>query len=190
MRAFVIALALVALFPMAALAQGLPFVPGTIEFAPTGGASVPFGDFNSVAEPGFGLGGTASFYLMPNLALGGSIMWNSYSADVNPSQTSISNWEFTGHAKYLFIPGPISPYAKAAAGIFMNHVSIDDPTLGKISESKSDLGVGGGLGIQARIPKSVLGLFGEAMAYDAFSSPSNTTYYTVRVGLNIYNPVK
>jgi hypothetical protein len=188
MRALLITVALAVAVPAAALAQDVPFVKGTLEFAPTGGASIPFGDFNSVAEPGFGVGGTGSFYLMPNLAVGGSIMWNSYGADSDPDNTSISIWEFTGHAKYLFMPGPVTPYAKGAVGIFMSKVSIDDPTFGNVSDSSSDLGMGGGVGIQARIPKSMFGVFGETMGNVAFTSGSSTTYYSVRLGLNIYKP--
>jgi opacity protein-like surface antigen len=188
MRALLIAVALAVAVPAGALAQDVPFVKGTLEFAPTGGASIPFGDFNSVAEPGYNLGAMGSFYLMPNLAVGGSIMWNSYNADTDPDNTSISIWEFTGHAKYLFMPGPVSPYAKGSVGIFMTKMSIDDPTLGNISDSASDLGMGGGVGLQARIPKSMFGVFGETMGNVAFTQGSSTTYYTVRLGLNIYKP--
>ncbi|HET9232720.1 MAG TPA: outer membrane beta-barrel protein [Candidatus Eisenbacteria bacterium] len=187
MRALLITALLIAALPAAAMAQDVPFMKGTLEFAPTGGASIPFGDFNTMAEPGYNIGATGAFYLMPNLAVGGNIVWNSYSADADPDNTTISIWEFTGTAKYLFMPGTVTPYAKGAAGIFMTKVSIDDPVMGNVSDSASDMGVGGGVGIQARIPKSRFGVFGETMANVAFTPETSTTYYTVRLGLNIYN---
>lgn len=173
------------MLPLAAFAQPLPLSVGALEFSATGGASVPFGDFNTVAEPGFGIGGQGAMYVMPNLAIGGSIHYNSYGVDALFSDPSlnlgINIWEFTGQAKYTFMPGPVTPYAKAALGVFRSSFE----ALG-VSSSVNDMGIGGGIGAQLRLPASNLGFFGEAIAYSVFTDNSSTNYYTVRGGINIY----
>ena len=187
MRALLIGLAVGALLPAAVSAQDIPLVPGTLEFAPIGGASIPFGDFNLVAEPGYGIGGTLSFYVMPNLAVGAGAAYNSYGLDVDPTNTaSRSMWEFTGHAKYLLIPGPVSPYLKGTAGLYRQSFEAE----GSPAASSSDLGVGGGMGIQLHIPGSQFGIFGESVVNVAFTENTNTTYYTLRAGLNFTKSVR
>jgi hypothetical protein len=191
MKAFVVLMALgLAALPAAAFAQ-IPGMPGgSLEFSAAGGPSVPFGDFNTFAEPGFGIGATGSMYVMPNIAVGASIAYNSYGMDesygTSTDEADMTIWEFTGHAKYLFLPGPVTPYAKGALGIFTSKLTVEDPGLGTISTSVNDFGMGAGLGAQFRLPTSNLGFFGEGMAYMAMGDEENTTYYAIRGGINFY----
>jgi hypothetical protein len=175
------------LVPLAAFGgPPIPMTPGALEFSATGGASVPFGDFNSYAEPGFGVGGQGAFYVMPNLALGGSIFYNSYGVDeiFDGLNMDVSIWELTGHGKYLFMPGPFAPYAKGSVGVFRSRLEAAG-----VSSSVNDLGLGGGVGAQLRLPASNIGLFVEGMSYVVFTEVENTTYYAVRAGINYYvNP--
>lgn len=190
MRVLVVSLMLAAALSLAgqAQAQNIPIVRGTMEFAPIGGASIPFGDFNLTAEPGFGLGATGSYYLMPNLALGASVVYNSYGLDSDPmDQASFSIWEFTAHGKYLLVPAPVTPYLKANAGMFRSSFSYDDGLGNTVDASSSDLGMGAGLGFQMRLPGSQFGLFGEGMAQWAFTEGSTTSYMTLRAGVNFVN---
>lgn len=187
MRSLILSLALAAVLPAAAAAQGIPVVAGTMEFAPVGGASIPFGDFGEFAEPGYGVGGTFSYYVMPNLAVGATGAYNSYGQDSDPDDTiSMSIWEFTAHGKYLFIPGPVSPYGKASLGLYRSSVSVE----GFDSVSSSDMGLAGGLGLQMRLPDSNLGIFGEGMINTVFTEDTSTNYYTLRVGLNFTRSIQ
>jgi hypothetical protein len=177
----VVAVALVAL-PMAASAQ-IPLMPGSMELSAGGGTSIPFGDFNTVAKTGYGLGVQGSFYVAPNIAIGGTIGYNSYGVDpaYDPSgDASMTIWEFSGQGKYLFMPGPVSPYAKASMGMYHSKASAYG-----MSASSSDLGIGGGLGAQLRLPTSNIGFFGEVMANSIFTEGSSTNFYSVRAGINL-----
>ena len=184
MRPLVLSLLLAATMPAVVSAQDLPVVRGTMEFAPVGGVSVPFGDFNLVAEPGYNLGGTFAYYVMPSLAVGAEAAYNSYGLDDDPSDvTSLSIWEFSGNAKYLLLPGLASPYLKGTAGLFRQTVSVE----GSESVSTTDFGIGGGLGMQLNLTGTKLGIFGEGVVNMAFTEESETTYYTLRLGLNYRN---
>lgn len=178
MKLFVVAVAAgLFLLPLTASAQ-VPLVPGSFEISAGGGMSVPFGDFNLVADTGYGAGATGSFYAMPNLAIGGTIAYNSYSL-TGAEDVSLSMWEFSANGKYLFMPGPVSPYAKATVGIFRS--SVDG------FESVSDLGAGAGIGAQLRLPTSSIGFFAEGMANSVFTDgTSNANFYSIRGGINFY----
>ena len=133
---------------------------------------------------GFGFAGTASFYVMPNLAVGGTIGYNSYGTneDIDPNgDVSQSIWEFSAHGKYMFTPGPIAPYAKATAGVFRYSAEAFG-----VSASSSEIGVGGGLGAQIRLPSSNVGFFAEGMMYNVFTEGSSTNFVGVRGGVNYY----
>jgi len=181
----VVAIALLAL-PMAASAQ-IPMMPGALELSAGGGTSIPFGDFNTVANAGYGFGLQGSFYVAPNIALGGTIGYNSYGVDdaIDPAaDASLSIWEFSGNAKYLFMPGPVAPYAKASLGMYRSKASAYG-----MSASSNDLGVGGGVGAQMRLPASNIGFFAEGMVNSVFTEGSSTNFYSVRAGINLYvNP--
>jgi Outer membrane protein beta-barrel domain len=124
--------------------------------------------------------------------VGASIIYNSYGLDANagaPQNADMNIWEFTGHAKYLFMPGPFTPYAKGSFGVMSSKYSANDPTFGNITTSTNDFGMGAGLGAQLRLPTGNLGFFGEGMAYTVMSSPDHTNYYAIRGGINLYlNP--
>jgi hypothetical protein len=180
MKRSLILAGLLVMVPAFAFGQ-IPMMPGSLEFSATGGASVPFGDFNTIAEPGFGIGGTGAFYVMPNLAVGGSIAYNSYGVDEAYGEMDVTIWEMTGYGKYMFMPGPVSPYAKGAVGLFRSKLE----TAG-FSSSVNDMGIGGGLGAQMRLPASNIGFFAEGMAYNVFTEGSSTTYYAIRGGINFY----
>jgi hypothetical protein len=190
MKRSLILAGLLVMVPALAFAQ-IPMMPGALEFSATGGASVPAGDFGNAFGTGYGLGASGAFYVMPNLALGASLAYNSYAADdswqtlgVDPSDVSMSILEMTAYGKYMFMPGPVSPYAKAAAGMFRGKAEIQG-----VGEASNDMGIGGGVGAQLRIPTSNIGLFAEGMAYSVFTEGSSTTYYAIRGGINFYiNP--
>lgn len=169
--------------PIAASAQ-IPLMPGSLELSAGGGTSIPFGDFNSVAQPGYGLGVQGAFYVAPTVAVGGAIGYNSYGVDpaIDPSgNASMSIWEFSGNMKYLFMPGPISPYGKVSMGMYHSKASAYGMTA-----SSNDLGIGGGVGAQMRIPTSNIGFFGEMTANSVFTSGSSTNFYSIRAGINLY----
>jgi hypothetical protein len=173
----VLAVALLAL-PLAAFAQ-VPLMPGALEISAGGGMSVPFGDFNTFAEPGFGLSGSGAMYVMPSLAIGGTVAYNSYAIDDPLVDSDFIIWEISAHGKYLFLPGPVSPYAKASLGMFHSKVS-------QAPSSLNDFGIGGGLGAQVRIPTSNIGFFAEGMANSVFTDGGSTNYYAIRGGINLY----
>ncbi len=186
MKLFVVAVAAgLFVLPLTASAQ-VPLVPGSFEISAGGGMSVPFGDFNLIAEPGYGIGVSGSFYVMPTLAIGGTMAYNSYGIDeaLDPfgtSDISLSMWEFSANGKYLFLPGPVTPYAKASMGLFRTSVSAFG-----VSESVTDLGVGGGIGAQLRLPTSNIGFFAEGMVNSVFADGSSANFYSIRGGINFY----
>jgi hypothetical protein len=173
------------LLPVTALGQtSIPLLPGSIEFSAVGGASIPFGDFNTFAEPGFGVGAQAFYYVMPALAVGAGITYNSYGVNEDlkalDPDLSAAIWEFTGSAKYIFVPTPLAPYAKATVGLFSSKIETTGST-----DSFNDPGIGGGLGAQMRIPTANIGFFAEGMVMAAFTEETST-YYTIRGGINLY----
>lgn len=173
--------------PMAVSAGSpMPLMPGSFEISAGGGVSMPSGDFGDLADPGFGFGGHGSFYVMPSLAVGGSIVYNSYgtSSEVETATgiTGQSMWEFTAHGKYMFMPGPVSPYVKATAGIFRYSAEVQ----GFGSGSSSNFGVGGGIGAQMRLPASNVGFFAEGMMYSVSTDGPTLNYMGIRGGLNYY----
>lgn len=185
MKRSLILAGLMVMVPALAFGQ-IPMMPGSLEFSATGGASVPAGDFGNAFGPGYGVGASGAFYVMPNMALGATLAYNSYAADdswqaAGFNDVSMSIVEVTGNIKYMLMPGPVSPYAKAAFGMFHSKASVDG-----VSGSTNDMGIGGGVGAQMRIPTSNIGFFAEGMAYNVFTSGSSTTYYAIRGGINLY----
>jgi hypothetical protein len=173
------------LLPVTAFGQtSAPLLPGSIEFTAVGGASIPFGDFNTYAEPGFGVGAQASYYVMPALALGAGITYNSYGINENlkaqDPDMSATIWEFTANAKYIMTNTPLAPYAKATVGLFSSKIE----SMGS-SDSFNDPGIGGGLGAQMRLPTGNVGFFAEGLVMAAFTEETST-YYTIRGGINLY----
>lgn len=186
MKLFVVAVAAgLFLLPLTASAQ-VPLVPGSFEISAGGGMSVPTGDFNLIAEPGYQIGASGAFYVMPTLAIGGTIAYNSYGLDESLSgfgleDISLSMWEFSANGKYMFLPGPVTPYAKATMGLFRTSVSAFG-----VSESVTDMGVGGGIGAQLRLPTSNIGFFAEGLANSVFTDGGSTNFYSIRGGINFY----
>ena len=181
----VLALAgVILMLPLAASAQ-IPMLPGSLEISATGGMSIPFGDFNEFAEPGYGIGAQGAMYVMPNLAIGASMIYNSYGINAafdDPlADISLSIWEFAANGKYLFMPGPVSPYAKASLGMFRSKASAFG-----VSSSVNDIGIGGGIGAQMRLPASNIGFFAEGIATSVFTDGGSTNYYSIRGGINLY----
>jgi len=179
MKALAAMVVLLSLVPMAASAQSLPLVPGSVEISAAGGASMPFGDFNTIANTGFGATGMATFYVMPTLGVGAEASYNSYgtaSPDVD-----ITIVEFGAYGKYIMMPGPINPYLKAGAGIYSSKMTGFNST--------NDMGINGGVGLQVKVPTSKIGFFGEGLAYSVFTEGSSTNYYTIRGGITFFlNP--
>ena len=186
MKLFVVAVAAgLFLLPLTASAQ-VPLVPGSFEISAGGGMTVPTGDFNLIAEPGYGIGASGAFYAMPTLAVGATIAYNSYGLDESFSafgldDMSLSMWEFSANGKYMFLPGPVTPYAKATMGLFRTTFSASG-----VSESVTDMGVGGGLGAQLRLPTSNIGFFAEGLLNSVFTDGGSTNFYQIRGGINFY----
>jgi hypothetical protein len=176
MRALAAMVVLLSLIPMAASAQSLPLIPGSVEISLAGGAAVPFGDFNTIADPGFEATGMATFYVMPTLGVGAEGAYNSYGT--SDPDVDVTMVEFGAFGKYLMMPGPVNPYLKAGAGIYSTKVTG--------SNSVNDIGINGGVGVQMRLPTSKFGFFGEGLAYNVFTEGSSTNYYTIRGGISFF----
>lgn len=164
------------LVPMAASAQSVPLIPGSVEIAMAGGASVPFGDFNTIANTGFGISGMATFYVMPALGVGAEASYNSYGTTV--PDVDITVMEFSAFGKYSMMPGPVNPYIKAGVGVFSSKATGLDAT--------NDMGINGGIGAQMRLPSNNIGFFAEGLAYSVFTEGSSTNYYTIRGGISYF----
>jgi hypothetical protein len=177
MKRFVLCLAALALALPAGVMAQVPSVPGTIELAVAGGASVPMGDFGDFVGTGYGFGVNGTYYFTPAWGVGANIVWNSYGFDeAILSDTNITIWEFSTHAKYMFTQGAVAPYAKAMMGMFNSAV--------EGSDSVTDWGIGGGFGLQWNPPTSNVGLFAEGMYNNVFTDGSSTNYFGARVGVN------
>jgi hypothetical protein len=176
MRAIAALIVLLCLAPTMAFAQSIPLIPGSVEISLAGGASVPFGDFNTFVDPGFGATGMATFYVMPTLGVGAEGAYNSYGT--SSPDVDVKIVEFGAYGKYLLLPGPVNPYLKAGAGIYSSKVTGLNST--------NDMGINGGVGAQIKLPTSKIGFFGEAIAYNVFTEGSSTNYYSIRGGISFF----
>jgi hypothetical protein len=184
------------LVPASGFAQSSVVVPGVWELAASAGPSVPTGSFADGFETGYNLGGQLGIYAAPNLGLGVGILYNRLSAkeslvleatDSLATSADVEIWEFTAFGKYLFLPeSRTRPYIKAQAGAYYTDAKVDLAEPGYFSKfDATNFGLGGGLGVQHRIPRSV-GLFAEAMYVVVFTSDESTPYVSVRGGVNFY----
>jgi len=167
-------------------------IPGTFEFAPQGGVSIPTGNLGDIAETGYNIGGQLGFYAKPRIAVGFGVLYNDFGVKAGVADTatggSVEIWEFTVFGKFLVLPpSPVEPYVRLAAGGFYNQGVLDLGGTGnpRVQGSSTKFGLGGGLGAQHRIPGK-LGFFAEGMGMVDFTENESTVYWVVRAGLNVY----
>jgi len=190
LSAFGLVLFLVAV-PQESAAQEA-IIPGTFEFAPQGGVSIPTGNLGEIADTGFNVGGQLGFYANPRIAVGFGVLYNSFDLEAGIADTatggSVEIWEFTVFGKFLLLQETsLKPYVRLAAGGFYNEGVLDLGGTGnpRVQGSSTRFGMGGGLGAQYRIPRSV-GFFAEGMGMVDFTENESTVYWVVRAGLNVY----
>jgi len=167
-------------------------IPGTFEFAPQGGVSIPTGNLGKVADTGYNVGGQIGFYADPRIAVGFGVLYNNFALSATAGDTTVTGssevWEFTVFGKFLLLrSSKLKPYARISAGGFYNEgiVNLGGPGDSRVQGSSTRFGAGGGLGAQYRFPRSV-GIFAEGMGMVDFTEGDNTVYWVVRGGLNIY----
>jgi hypothetical protein len=180
MKRFVLGLAALALVLPAGVMAQVPSVPGTIELAVAGGASVPMGDFGDIAGTGYGFGANGTYYFTPAWGVGANIVYNTYGFDEAVlSDYNMTIWEFAAHGKYMFSQGMWAPYGKAALGWFRGSTDVTGESV-----SSTDMGIAGGLGLQWNPPTGNVGVFGECMYNNIFTDGTSTNYVSFRAGVN------
>ena len=142
-------------------------------------------------ETGSNVGGQLGLYAMPQLALGIGILYNRFALqDTLEGVVEGGNfdiWEFSIFGKYLFLTrGQTHPYVKLMAGGFYSDANVDLTAPGySVKGDETNFGLGGGVGVQYRIPKK-LGLFAEALYMADFTEDTKTYYFGIRCGVNLY----
>jgi len=167
-------------------------IPGTFEFAPQGGVSIPTGDFGDIVGTGYNAGGQLGFYADPRIAVGFGVLYNHFDVSAAVPDSVVTGsaeiWEVTVFGKFLLLrTSKLKPYARVSAGGFYNEgiVNLGGPGNSRVQGSSTRFGAGGGLGVQYRFPRSV-GIFAEGMGMVDFTEGDDTVYWVVRGGLNIY----
>ena len=188
MRRFLIASVLFILTGTPAFCQ---IEAGTKELSPTVGGTIPLGDFNKGVNVGFALGVQLSYYVSPQVAIGGTAIYNSFgvndltSGAVPGVDLDINIFELTGHLKFVLGRSASSaPYVKGFAGLFATRASASASGI-TASTTETDFGFGGGLGYQFEAEGNVWG-FAEVVIVNILTDVSSTQYATVRGGISYF----
>lgn len=164
---------------------------GVFELSPTVGVAVPLGDFGDGAESGLAIGGQGAYYLSRRGAIGFAAVFNSFGVDEALEELApnvdwdISIVEISGFWKALLVDrGTTAPYVKLLAGAFANEVAASTGGA-TVSVSETDVGVGGGLGVQF-VGRGSVGGFMEVLIIEDFTEDDATQYATFRGGLSFF----
>ncbi len=134
---------------------------GQIFVGPSAQVGLPFGDFGDVAGFGFGFGGVGDYMVSDKLAIGGDIIYNFFSSELESDTEgfevdSPTVLQIGAHAKMFFNPlEDTNPFVFGGLAIYNSDWggasgSIDIPGVGgfdfDVSTSTTDIGLNGGGG--------------------------------------------
>lgn len=161
---------------------------GKVEFSPTVGVAIPRGDLDEFVKVGFVGGMQMSYYLSPQFAIGGAVLYNSFKGDkpfFGISDIELTGFELTGHIKYLLFRTPgFNPYFKGFAGAFpIKGFGVRNGS--QVNETETDFGFGGAFGILLKGSGNIGG-FVEAAIIDISTEGTSTQYINIRVGISFF----
>lgn len=158
----VLRLGLIAMFAVVLLvpAANAAVEKGKILLGPSGQVAMPFGDFGDVAGFGFGFGAVGDYMIGDDLAIGGDIIYNFFSSDLESTEgfdpDSPTVLQIGAHVKKFFNPmEDTNPFVFAGLSIYNSDWggssgSIDLGEFGSfdfdVSASTTDFGLNGGGG--------------------------------------------
>lgn len=153
-----------------AIPAGAVLAEGKYSLGPTGGFTLPLGDFGDQSNSGFHIGVTGDCELAGGFSVGGDIVWHrstgkdDYEKDLTlvyeqPTDVSFDIWPITVHGKYAFPVGAVGyrPFLKAGLGLYHQSIRIDAGSARSGSDSENDFGlnIGGGATIWKSGPLAV-----------------------------------
>src|SRR5262245_54326025 len=166
---------------------------GQVEGALGGGASIPLGDFDDLANVGFLITPRVGTYVRPNVAVGIEYGYFNHGASDDLiffiEQTlginvdaSFSIHQFTGYGKILLTPNRFTPYLRGQLGLYRVTASVDVTAIASGSTSENSFGLGGGGGVQFR-GQGPLGGFVDAIFHVAFTEDNSTDFLGIQAGI-------
>jgi hypothetical protein len=112
------------------------------------GVSMPSGDFDNIANTGWGLGGSVGYGVGRNTMISGGVAFHHFGDQFIDGHTNIV--PITGSVDYGFnTRGRIRPWISGGLGVYDVSFEDDIPGTGIVSDSEADFGFNFGFGIAA-----------------------------------------
>lgn len=189
-KSLFLVLAVLLLVPAAAFANGAWMIDAR------GGLGLPMGDYGDEFKSGLMIGVEASKMVTTNLAIGvdGSYLKNNPTDD---NQTALDLafgsgtdadakfMRFGVHGKYMLgaSGSKTMPYMVAGAGMYNNKFQITPPGGPEVSDSNTDFGIRGGMGLNMMLSEK-MGLGFQADYNDVFTSGTSSQFIGLSAGLH------
>jgi len=174
---------------------------GQVEISPVIGISIPIGDFGDLNDAGVAFGVRGAYFLSSTSSMGLSIVHNRMDFNslfdsvlqiiIPGAKLDFSVTEVSANFRYLFsTESSVSPYINGSVGIFMNKISGTAPGLPDETDTQSEVGFGGSVGLLFK-GQSNVGGFVEGLiisnSYDFDGAlPGSSNYWSVRGGVSFF----
>jgi len=172
---------------------------GQVEITPILGVAIPSGDFEIINDAGIAFGVRAGYIISPNTSVGLTVIHNlmDFNSDFDaafdflfPGSTAdFSITEISSYFRYMFATESVtSPYVSGSVGLFLNRASASSPILGDDTDTQSEVGFSGSVGLLFKGQGNVGGFLEGQIVNDSFDdlTGSSLVYFSARGGVSFY----